>query len=1018
MLKKASLGNSAAQISTAIVESNELITFTTTEAHSIFEGAKVTVTGITGTTGVSPNVSNALVYKINNATSFSVKPNTNFTYTGAFPASLSASSDATVYSINGSLLSSALSFAQPEKIVRPVYFNFISPELSLVASGNGILVTWDAIGVSNPQATISVERILGTTSTVISTAATSVVSSTVSYLLDGSLSSGAEYTYKVTALNSISSNTTIGSVTTLYINPIPTLTAIAKPSTANTVSLSWTAPQTNAAISEYEISRSSNGGSSWSALATTSSSVFSYEDATATANGSTSYTYRIRAKAAYAVGIGGDIYSSYTSSSAILPYFISTTTPTAATVASTANRLLVSWSAVSAATPAVTSYQLQRASSSNNATWSAWSDVTLSSLTATSYSDTSASSALYYKYRVRALNPQLTSAYVESNSLRAFYLNDPLTPAPVVTRASTSNANLVISGSYAANPSITSYEIRRSSNAGSTWTTVAASAASLPYTDSTAAQNTTYIYQIKATNGELTTANWSASSTSILTYAVPNPPTSISATSITSTSIRVNWSGASTNAAGPAITNYRVEYKLASDSTWVTATTVSSATALHTVTGLTTDSSYNFRVFAINTIGTSNASSTATATPVRVADTSVSLATISGNSPFFNTTQSFRAATAPGRDAILQISSTGTSGWSNLTSYTSDSDGIVTLTWTANTTSVRYFRLFVDQDALYTANTSNVVTVYPQTNELNVSLYSASLTDFGTYAASTLTSSDRTVTILVTDVYGTPVPSASITWYKAQYQNTSYATINTGTTDSNGRASLNITDEITAGRITGSTSFEINARVSKSGYDTAEIDSWYYTLYIRETIQEYADYGYSYKDNGERRGDNSANNLYTGYYDSSWGMQKSALGFTDIDWNKIDASNNGAGDSSAIISATLRLNSGNPAGSGDRTAYLGTHEDGGALTSDFDLIPGKSIREQSFNAPQEEQVNIALDGSMRELLFSGGVRGILIGPPTSTSLTGYTWFYGVTASTSLRPRLTIIFTVDPIWRIS
>jgi hypothetical protein len=214
MLKKASLGNSAAQIATAIVESNSLITYTTSDTHSIFEGAKVTVTGVTATTGVLPNVTNALVYKVNNATSFSVKPNSDFTYTGTFPATLAVGGDATVYSINGALMSSELLFAQPEKIIRPEYFNFISPEISLVASGNGVLVTWDALGVANPPATISVERILGTTSTVISTAATSV-STSASYVLDGSLTAGTTYTYRVTALNEILSQVATTSIVTI-----------------------------------------------------------------------------------------------------------------------------------------------------------------------------------------------------------------------------------------------------------------------------------------------------------------------------------------------------------------------------------------------------------------------------------------------------------------------------------------------------------------------------------------------------------------------------------------------------------------------------------------------------------------------------------------------------------------------------------------------------------------------------------------------------------------------------------
>jgi hypothetical protein len=1012
MLKKASLGNSAAQIATAIVESNTLITYTTADPHLIFEGAKVTVTGITATTGVLPNVANALVYKVNNATSFSVKPNSDFTYTEAFPASLAVGSDATVYSINGALMSSELVFAQPEKIIRPEYFNFISPEISLVASGNGVLVTWDALGVANPQATISVERILGTSTTVISTAATSV-STSASYVLDGSLTAGTSYTYKVTALNSILNNTITSSVTTLYIDAISALTAEAKPNAANTVSLSWTAPQTNAAISEYEISRSSNGGSSWSALATTSSFVYSYEDETATANGSTAYTYRIRAKAAYAVGVGGDIYSSYTSSSAISPFFISTTTPTAATVASTANRLLVSWSAVSAAFPAVTSYELQRASSSNNSTWSEWSNVTLSSVTATSYSDTSASSAIYYKYRVRVLNPQLTSAYVESNSLRAFYLNDPLTPAPVVTRASTSNANLVISGSYAANPSITSYEIRRSSNAGSTWTTVATSAASLPYTDSTAAQNTTYIYQIKATNGELTTANWSASSTSILTYAVPNPPTSISATSINSTSIRVNWNGASTNAVGPSISNYRIDYKLSSSSTWTTlSSAISSAAISYNVTGLTTDAAYDFRVFAINAIGTSSASSTATATPVRVADTAVSLSAYVDSTPYFNTTQTFLAYAASGvnRSATLQIS-TDNSNWSNVAGYDPFTiTGYAPLEWVADTTAARYFRLFVEQDSLYTQTISNTVVIDPVNNELNVNLYSDTYNNDSTQ---TTVAGTGTVTVTVTDIYGSAVSGATVYWRGVQFPGTSYTNRETTTTDSNGRSTLTLS----TASLDLTTSFAFQIDAAKANYTSALSLGTYqeYTIYVRETDSATTNISRSYNGANAVRSD-AGSSLYYGYFDTTHDTQKSAMGFTTFpSWAKIDASYE-------VISASLKLNRVTGSGENPGTLYIGTHENASGSASSWNTYGEAafgtiSARLQSHSISYSETDTVTLNRTILDTLYSGGVRGFTIGPPSSTNFLYYGRVSGHSSSSALRPVFSVTYTVIPAWNV-
>jgi hypothetical protein len=1010
MLKKASLGNSAAQVATAIVESNTLITYTTPNPHSIFEGAKVTVTGITATTGVLPNVTSALVYKVNNATSFSVKPGSDFTYGGTFPATLAVGGDATVYSINGSLMSSELLFAQPKKLVRPQYFNFISPEISLVASGNGVLVTWDALGVANPQATVSVERILGTTTTVISTAATSV-STSASYVLDGSLTSGVSYTYRVSALNSISSQVATSSVTTLYISAISALTAVAKPNTANAVSLSWGAPETNAAISQYEIDRSSNGGSSWSALATTSSSIFAYEDTAATANGSTNYTYRIRAKAAYAAGVGGDIYSSYTSSSAILPFFISTTTPTAATVASTANSLLVSWSAVSAATPAITSYELQRASSSNNSTFSEWSSLTLGSPTATSYSDIAASSAIYYKYRIRVLSTQLTSAYVESNSIQAFYLADPIS-APVTSNSSTSTTSLTVTGSYTANPAISGYNIQRALTSSPTsFSSVGATnfSITLPYVDTSVSANTSYLYQVKAKNSELTTLSWSASSNSVLSYSVPFNPTNVNASSVNATSVNITWSGASVNSVNTPITSYTLGYKLTSTTTYTTLTGISAGSSSYTLNGLTTDSAYDFRILAVNAIGTATTTGAivATATPVRVAG-SASLSAPSGASPYFNTGTTLRGVTQSGRSVTVQIS-TNNSTWSDLTTYTSS--GTNDITWTADTTAVRYFRMVVAQDATYTQTISGTVTIDPVNNYLGIVVVADTYDHQSVYNTVLGTG---TVTVEVTDVYGSPVEGATITWSAVQFPASSYTSRATGTTNASGQATLTLSSASPALDLTTSFEFFINA--TKTNYTLADAGEGYYTIYVNETDAAYANISRSYAgSNAVRTGQGDF--LYFGYYDTSWDTQKSAMGFTTFpSWEKLDASNE-------VNSATLRLSRGNASGTNPGTVYIGTHENASGSSTSWDTYGETAFgtitpRQQSYSHSDDTTVTVTLNSAIRDLLYGGGVRGFTLGPPTSTSLTYYSKVYGhAVSSNSLKPYFTVNYNVVPSWNV-
>lgn len=94
----------------------------------------------------------------------------------------------------------------------------------------------------------------------------------------------------------------------------------------------------------------------------------------------------------------------------------------------------------------------------------------------------------------------------------------------------------------------------------------------------------------------------------------PDAPTSLGA-SKGNTQITLSWT-APVDDGDSAITDYIVEYKLASEpTTWSTFADGTSTGTTATVTGLTNDLSYNFRVKAVNAMGTSVASSTTTKTP-------------------------------------------------------------------------------------------------------------------------------------------------------------------------------------------------------------------------------------------------------------------------------------------------------------------------------------------------------------------------------------------------------------------
>ncbi len=140
------------------------------------------------------------------------------------------------------------------------------------------------------------------------------------------------------------------------------------------------------------------------------------------------------------------------------------------------------------------------------------------------------------------------------------------------------------------------------------------------------------------------TASSTASATPSSTSTAPNAPSGLAGTGA-SGQISLTWSAPSNNG-GSAITDYVVQYKTLTATSYTTFSDGTSTTAAATVTGLTNGTGYNFRVAATNSVGTSSYSSAITvgagsAIYRHILGTGQSLAEGVNSAPALSTTQPY-----------------------------------------------------------------------------------------------------------------------------------------------------------------------------------------------------------------------------------------------------------------------------------------------------------------------------------------------------------------------------------------
>lgn len=220
----------------------------------------------------------------------------------------------------------------------------------------------------------------------------------------------------------------------------------------------------------------------------------------------------------------------------------------------------------------------------------------------TAYTSTGLSATTTYYFRVRAYNGTGNSGY----SNEAIIMICPEAPGSAAASAVSSTQ---INISWTDNSSNeTGFRIERSTGSNSNYGEIVSNlpAGTTSYSSSGLNVNTTYYYRVRAYNA-YGNSGYSNEASATTNDEVPYAPTGLTATAASSSQINLSWSDNSSNETG-----FKIE-RSGDNVTFSQIAAVTAGTTSYSSTGLSSGSTYYFRIRAYNGVGNSGYSNVSSA---------------------------------------------------------------------------------------------------------------------------------------------------------------------------------------------------------------------------------------------------------------------------------------------------------------------------------------------------------------------------------------------------------------------
>jgi chitodextrinase len=227
--------------------------------------------------------------------------------------------------------------------------------------------------------------------------------------------------------------------------------------------------------------------------------------------------------------------------------------------------------------------------------------------TGTTFTDPGLAASTTYRYQVRAVDAAGNlSAYSSIATATTPAGGDTTAPSAPTGLSATAFSSTRVDLAWTAstdNVGVTGYRVERCQGAGCTNFTQVGTPTATSFSDIGLAASTTYRYQVRAVDAAGNLSTYSSIATATTPAAgdttAPSAPTGLTATAISTTRIDLSWTASTDNV---GVTGYRVERCQGSGcTTWAQVGTPTATTFSNT--GLVANTTYRFRVRAVDAAG-------------------------------------------------------------------------------------------------------------------------------------------------------------------------------------------------------------------------------------------------------------------------------------------------------------------------------------------------------------------------------------------------------------------------------